>query len=124
MFELLFCSLVTVLPDYLLRRRFQGKRFGEDITFFNVWYELRWGITLCLILTITLLTIVFYFHPAATNTVSFFRTVTILSERAGRVEEIYVEVNQKVAAGDPIFRMNSSTEEAAAETARRQIAEV
>ncbi|MEM6481050.1 MAG: HlyD family secretion protein [Pseudomonadota bacterium] len=124
MFELMFCSLITVLPDYLLRRRFQGKRLGVDINFFNVWYELRWGISLCLILTTMLLTIVFYFHPAATNTVSFFRTVTILSERAGRVEEIYVEVNQEVAAGDPVFRMVSSSEEAAAETARRQINEI
>lgn len=124
MLELLLCSLVTVLPDYLLRRRFQGKVWGEHINFFNVWYELRWGITSCVMLTIGLVTIVFYYHPSAANVASFFRTVTVLSETAGRVEEVYVENNQDVEAGAPIFRMNASTQEAIAETARRRIAEV
>ncbi len=124
MFELLFCSILTVLPDYLLRRRFQGKRWGAEINFFTVWYELRWGITMCAMLTTTLITIVFYYHPSTTNVASFFRTMTILSESAGRVEEVYVEINQDVVAGDPIFKLDSSSQEAAAETARRQIAEV
>ena len=31
-------------PDYLYRRYRQGKRFGKEITFFSVWYELSWGI--------------------------------------------------------------------------------
>ncbi len=52
MLELMICSLVTILPDYLYRRYAQGKRFGHEITFFSVWYELRWGITGCLMLTI------------------------------------------------------------------------
>ena len=52
MFELMFCSLLTILPDYLYRRYRQGKRFGKEITFFSVWYELRWGITACLMLTV------------------------------------------------------------------------
>jgi hypothetical protein len=50
MLELMICSLVTILPDYLYRRYRQGKRFGKEITFFSVWYELRWGITGCLML--------------------------------------------------------------------------
>jgi hypothetical protein len=29
MLELLLCSLVTILPDYLYRRYAQGKRFGK-----------------------------------------------------------------------------------------------
>lgn len=124
MLELFLCSLVTILPDYLLRRRFQGKRFGHEITFFTVWYELRWGITLCLVLTISLVTIVFYFHPGTSNTVSSFRTVTILSEGAGRVDEIFVANNQEVASGDPIFALDSSRQEAAREAALRQIEEV
>lgn len=45
MIEFLLCSLVTILPDYLFRRYRQGKRIGHEITFFTVWYELRWGIT-------------------------------------------------------------------------------
>ena len=48
MFELMICSLVTILPDYLYRRYAQNKRFGKEITFYSVWYELRWGITGCL----------------------------------------------------------------------------
>ena len=124
MFELIFCSLITVLPDYLLRRTLQGKRWGHEITFFSVWYELRWGITLCAMMTITLITIVFYFHPSTSSVASFFRTVTILSEAGGRVEEIYVENGQTVESGAPIFRLNSESQEAAAETARRQIEEV
>ena len=67
MFELMFCSLLTILPDYLYRRYAQGKRFGKEITFFSVWYELRWGITGCLMLTVSLITMIFYFHPVDTN---------------------------------------------------------
>ena len=43
MLELMFCSLLTILPDYLYRRYVQGKRFGKEITFFSVWYELQMG---------------------------------------------------------------------------------
>ena len=68
MFELMFCSLLTILPDYLYRRYAQGKRFGKEITFFSVWYELRWGITGCLMLTISLITMIFYFHPVDDRT--------------------------------------------------------
>lgn len=124
MLELFLCSLVTILPDYLLRRRFQGKRFGDQITFFTVWYELRWGITLCLMLTISLVTIVFYYHPSTSNVSSFFRTVTLLSEGAGRVEKVFVRNNDRVAAGDPLFMLDSSRQIAAREAALRQIAEV
>ena len=42
----------------------------------------------------------------------------------GRVAEVYVQNNQDVRAGDPIFRLDTRRQEAAAETARRQIAEV
>ena len=44
MLELFLCSLLTILPDYLYRRYGQGKRFGQEITLFSVWFELRWGI--------------------------------------------------------------------------------
>ncbi len=124
MIELTLCSLVTILPDYLFRRYFQGKRFGHEITFFSVWYELRYGITACAMLTITLFTIVFYYHPSTSYVASFFRTVTILSDKGGRVEEIFVEINQDVKAGDPIFRLNGDREEAAVITAQARIAEV
>jgi multidrug resistance efflux pump len=117
--------MLTILPDYLVRRYVQGKRFGREITLFSVWYELRYGITGCVLLTIALITTVFFFHPATHSAVSFFRTVPILTERIGRVDEVYVEYGrQQVAAAEPLFRLDTRTQEAAAETARRRIAEI
>jgi multidrug resistance efflux pump len=124
MFELMFCSILTILPDYLYRRYGQGKRFGHEITLFSVWYELRWGITACLLLTVSLITVVFYFHPASTNVTSFYRTVPVLPEMGGRVVEIYVGVNEDVAAGQPLFRLDSSVQQTALETARLKVDEI
>lgn len=123
MLELMLCSMVTVLPDYLFRRYAQDKRIGREINLYTVWYELRWGITACLLLTISLITLIFYFHPSTTNVTAVFRTVTILPESTGRVAEVFVGVNSKVKAGDPLFRLDSSQQEAAKETAQRAIAE-
>ena len=60
MLEFLLCSMVTILPDYLYRRYVQGKRFGREITLYSVWFALRWGITTCVILTISLITVICY----------------------------------------------------------------
>ncbi|MBZ9657409.1 HlyD family secretion protein, partial [Phyllobacterium sp. 2063] len=60
MLELLLCSMFTVLPDFLYRRFGQGKRIGHEINLYTVWYELRWGITACLLLTVSLITMIFY----------------------------------------------------------------
>jgi multidrug resistance efflux pump len=124
MLELMFCSLLTILPDYLFRRYVQGKRFGREITLYSVWFELRWGITGCLILTIGLITIVFYNHPSTTTATLFFRTIPILPETNGRVAEIYVGTSARIGQGDPIFKLDSAKQEAAVETARRKIVEV
>jgi multidrug resistance efflux pump len=124
MLELTLCSMLTILPDYLYRRFAQGKRFGHEITLFTVWYELRWGITLCLLLTVTLITTIFYFHPATTAVNSVFRTVTILPETSGRVAETFVESNQRVKQGDPLFRLDDSQQKAEVETARARISEL
>ncbi|MBM6595266.1 HlyD family secretion protein [Microvirga pudoricolor] len=125
MLELLLCSLLTILPDYLYRRYRQGKRLGQEITLYSVWFELRWGIVSCLMLTVGLITVVFYNHPATTNATAYFRTIPVLPETNGRVAEIYVDgVSGDVKQGAPLFRLDSSKQEAAAETARRKIAEV
>ncbi|RTM00700.1 HlyD family secretion protein [Ancylobacter aquaticus] len=123
MLELLLCSMLTVLPDYLYRRYGQGKRIGHEITLFSVWFELRWGITACLMLTVTLITIIFYNHPSATNVTAYFRTVPIVPETIGRVAEIYVGLSDRIEKGQPIFRLDDAAQKAAAETARRRIAE-
>lgn len=124
MLELFLCSLFTIFPDYLYRRYVQGKRLGREINLFSVWYELRWGITGCIILTVLLITTIFYFHPSTTNATSYYRTIPILPEGNGRVEEIYVKLDDRVKAGQPIFRLDSTKQEAALETAKRQIAEI
>src|SRR3954469_17519835 len=124
MLEMLICSLLTLLPDYLYRRYGQGKRLGKEITLFSVWFELRWGITTCLILTVLLITTVFYNHPSTSNVTLFFRTVPILPETNGRVAEIFVDITGPVEKGAPIFRLDSSKQEAAVETSRRKIIEI
>jgi multidrug resistance efflux pump len=124
MLELLVCSLLTIVPDYLYRRFAQGKRLGKEITFYSVWFELRWGITSCLMLTVALITVIFYNHPSTTSASVMFRTVPIVPEINGRVAQIYLGVSGNVAKGDPIFRLDSSRQEAAVETARNKVAEV
>jgi multidrug resistance efflux pump len=124
MFELMFCSLLTILPDYLYRRYAQGKRFGKEITFFSIWYELRWGITGCLMLTVSLITMIFYFHPSTTSAAMYFRTVPILPEGSGRVAEVKVSYSQSVKKGDVLFTLDNSKQKASLETATRKIAEV
>jgi multidrug resistance efflux pump len=124
MFELMICSLVTIVPDYLYRRYVQNRRLGKEITFYSVWYELRWGITGCLMLTISLITMIFYFHPSTTNATLFFRTIPILPEGSGRVAEVKVGLSAAVSQGDVLFRLDSSKQQAAFETAKRKSAEV
>jgi multidrug resistance efflux pump len=124
MLELMFCSLLTIFPDYLFRRYVQGKRLGKEITIYSVWFELRWGITSCVILTVLLITTIFYNHPSTSSVTLFFRTVPILPETNGRVAEIYVDFSGHVEKGAPIFKLDSSKQQAAAETAKRKIAEV
>lgn len=124
MLELLICSLLTVLPDYLFRRYRQGKRIGHEINFFSVWYELRFGITACFVLTVALITTIFYYHPATTRVASYFRTITILPEAGGRVAEVNVVNNQYVQAGEVLFQLDASSQEAAVVTAKAKIAEI
>jgi multidrug resistance efflux pump len=125
MLEVMLCSLLTVVPDYLYRRYWQGKRIGKEITFYSVWFELRWGLTSCLILTVCLITVIFYNHPSTTNVTLFFRTVPIISETTGRVAEVFVPLGGgPIEKGAPIFRLDNSKQEAAVESARRKIAEV
>jgi multidrug resistance efflux pump len=123
MLELLLCSMLTIFPDYLYRRYVQGKRLGKEITFYSVWFELRWGIVSCLMLTISLITLIFYFHPSSTTATLLFRTVPILPEVPGRVAEVHFEHSAPIAKGTVIFRLDNSRQEAALETARRKIVE-
>jgi multidrug resistance efflux pump len=124
MLEILLCSLLTILPDYLYRRYRQGKRIGQEITLFSVWFELRFGIISCLMLAVALITVIFYYHPSTDTATLYFRTVPILPEINGRVSEVNVEFSAPVKKGDVIFKLDSSKQQAAMETSRRKIAAV
>ncbi len=124
MIETMLCALITVLPDFLFRRFVQGKRIGHEITLFTMWYELRWGLTTCAILALSVITTLFYFHPASSTAASYFRTVTILPQLGGRVSEVYVSNNDTVTSGQPIFRIEDFTQQAQVQAAHAQIAQV
>ena len=124
MLELVLCSLFTIVPDYLYRYYKEGKRIGHEITLYSVWFELRWGITACLMLTVLLITIIFYHHPSTTSVTAFFRTVPIVPETNGRVSEIYVKLSDVVEKGAPIFRLDSSKQAADLEVAKRRLVEI
>jgi multidrug resistance efflux pump len=124
MLELMLCSMLTILPDFLYRRYVQGKRIGKEITFFSVWFELRWGIVSCLLLTIALITMIFYFHPSTSTATMFFRTVPVVTEGIGRVAEVHVDHSAQVKQGDVLFRLDNSKQQAALNTAKSKIAEV
>src|SRR5215475_7471059 len=89
MLELLLCSMLTILPDYLYRRFVQGKRLGKEITFYSVWFELRWGITSCLILTVGLITVIFYNLLSTSDVPRVLRTIPIRPDTKGRVGEMF-----------------------------------
>src|SRR5690348_8266355 len=124
MLELMLCSMFTLLPDYRYRRYGQGKRIGKEITLFSMWYELRWGITGCVMLTVLLITMIFYFHPSTTSAALFFRTVPIVPAGSGRVVVVKVGFSEPVKKGDVLFTLDSSKQRAAVETAKRKIAEI
>jgi len=124
MLELMLCSMFTLLPDYLYRRYRQGKRIGIEITLFSMWYELRWGLVGCFMLTVGFITTIFYYHPSTTSAALFFRTVPILPEGSGRVAEVKVGYSAEVKKGDVLFTLDSSKQKAAFETAKSKVAEV
>ena len=125
MLELLLCSLLTILPDYLYRRYVQGKRLGKEITFYSVWFELRWGITALPDpdrapdhdVSSTII------RPRPTSRCSSEPSRSF-PKQSGASPRSIVGISGPVKKGAPIFRLDSSKQEAAVETARRKIAEV
>jgi multidrug resistance efflux pump len=69
--------------------------------------------------------VILYNHPSTTNVTLFSGRSPIIPEANGRVAEVYINgVTGPIAKGEPIFRLDSSKQEASAEMARRKIAEV
>ena len=124
MLEIVLCSLFTILPDFLYRHYRQGKRIGHEITLYSVWFELRWGITACIMLSVLLISIIFYYHPSTTSATPFFRTIPILPEASGRVAQVFVKRSDEIKQGAPLFRLDSAKQEADLEVAKKRIVEV
>jgi len=66
----------------------------------------------------------FYNHPSTKNVTLFFRTISIVPETNGRVAETFVGFSGPVTAGAPIFRLDSSKQQAAFDAARHKVAEL
>src|SRR5262245_32392107 len=75
-------------------------------------------------LTVMLITMIFYYHPSTTSAALFFRTVPIMPEAVGRVEQVNVGFSAAVKKGDVLFTLDSSRQQAALETAKRKVAEI
>ena len=125
MLELMLCSMVTLLPDYLFRRYVQGRRIGHEITIFSVWYELALGHHACLILTVLLITVVLV-QPSGVGTTSprCSGPSRYFPRSAAGYRRFTSAITSRVKKGDPLFKMDSTRQEAALETARARIAEV
>ena len=67
----------------------------------------------CLMLTVSLITMIFYYHPSTTSATLFFRTVPIMPEGTGRVAEVYVDCQRARQARGRLFRLDSAKQEAA-----------
>ncbi len=111
MFELMFTSFPAVIQYYRLRRR------GEPIT---VW-TMKTAVFLWAILAFALFLTVFYFHPKTYAGIVPFRTVSVVSQTSGPVTEIHVVNGQHVEAGDLLFRIEDSAQQAALAAAAAQL---
>ena len=75
-------------------------------------------------LTVSLITMIFYFHPSTTSATLYYRPFRSSPRVTGRVAEVHVDYSAPVKKGDVIFRLDSAKQQASLETARRKIAEV
>jgi multidrug resistance efflux pump len=68
--------------------------------------------------------VVFYYHPSTTNAGPYFRTIPLLPEGGGRVEEVFVSNGEAVSAGDPLFSLLDSAQVAGVNVAESQLAQI
>ncbi len=110
MFELLLTSFPVIIRYYQLKRR------GEEMSVWNM----RTAVFLWAILAFLLFLVIFYFHPKSYTGLLPFRTVSVVAQTSGPVTELGVRNGQRVAPGDLLFRIESSTQEAALKQAEAE----
>ena len=114
MFELLFTSFPVII------RYFQLKRRGEAMTVWNM----RTSVFLWAIMAFMLFLVIFYFHPKSYSGLLPFRTISVVAQTSGPVTELDVRNGQRVSAGDLLFKIESSTQEAALTQAQAELAKL
>ena len=67
---------------------------------------------------------IFYNHPSTTNVTLFFEPSRFFQKRTGAWRKSSLSTAVQLRKVPPIFRLDSSKQEAAVETARRKIAEI
>ena len=124
MLELLLCSMLTILPDYLFRRYVQGKRFGKEITLYSSVVRAEVG-----------------HHdvpdphglsdpdrilqsPGDDQRYALLQNHSDPSRNQRSSFRSLSRLQRACRKGAPIFKLDSSKQEAAVKTARRKIAEV
>ena len=111
MFELLLTSFPVII------RYFQLKRRGEAMSVWNM----RSAVFMWAIMAFLLFLVIFYFHPKSYSGLLPFRTVSVVAQTSGPVTEIAVQNGQRVSAGDLLFRIENSSQEAALRQARAEL---
>ena len=102
MLELLLTSFPAVFRYYQLKRR------GEAMTVWNM----RTAVFAWAVLAFFLFLTIFYFHPKSYSGLLPFRTISVVAQTSGPVTAIAVANGQHVAAGDLLFRIEDSAQQA------------
>lgn len=113
MIELLLTSFPFAIRIAYLRWR------GIPVTLYNVHRALFLWLVLAMVVFFT----VFYYYPKSYTGIVPFRTVPVVAENGGTVTEVLVRAGQRVAAGDLLFTIEDTTEQAAVLLAEHQLAE-
>ncbi|MFL4468916.1 HlyD family secretion protein [Tateyamaria armeniaca] len=114
MFELLLTSFPVII------RYFQLKRRGEVMTVWNM----RSAVFLWAVMAFALFLTIFYFHPKSYSGLIPFRTVSVVAQTSGPVTSVNVLNGQRVAAGDLLFEIEDSSQQAALSQAQAQLTSV
>jgi len=110
MIELLLASFPVIFRYYQLKRR------GEVMTLWNI----KAAVYSWAVLAFMLFVVIFYFHPKTYSGILPFRKVSVVTQTSGPVTAINVSDGSRVAAGDVLFEIENSTQQAALTQAKTQ----
>ncbi|MFX0547015.1 HlyD family secretion protein [Roseovarius sp. S1116L3] len=110
MLELFLTSFPVIFRYYQLKRR------GEEMTIWNM----KAAVFSWAVLAFLLFLVIFYFHPKTYSGILPFRTVSVVAQTSGPVTSVNVTNGSYVAAGDVLFHIEDSTQQAAVKQASTQ----